>query len=835
MKKKTKIYLILIVFTLIIIFLGMKNGYLFGSNTDWFNQHTVFPEYFRNLFYETGNLIPNFAFNLGSGQNIFNFSYYGLLNPIVLISYFLPFIDMTIYLEIVNVIMIIVSVLLCFIWLKRNDLDDKSSVLGSILFLLATPLIYHAHRHFMFVSYMPFLLLGLIGIDLYFEKKYQSLLIISVFLMIMTSYYYSIGGLLVLAFYYIYNYLKNEKFSWLNFIKKGLCFLYPYLLGILLASFFLLPTIYVVLSGRGKSSTSVNFLSLIIPKFNFKTFLYDSYGLGLSIISMFALIFSIFSYKKERRFLSVICIIISVIPIFIYLLNGTLYIRSKVLIPFLPLFILLTTSFFKEITKIKTFHISLYIFLFLLILFISAFIDSSNWIFNLTLFFDSVITFFCLFMYQKRKKDIFLYMIIFGVSIINITINQSENYVSIKKYQDVNDPLYKNTTEKLNELNNNLFRMKQLDFNVPILNKVYGMNYYQTSLYSSIQNMYYHEFFRNFLGNSISNRNNLMNSSNSNLLFDTYMGILYVFGEEKSLGYEKIEGLEKEVYENKHAFPIMYTRSQSLSKEEFDKITYPYQTDLLLRNVIVDKKTLNTDASKIKKVDLSYKILDKDDFIIEKNKDGYRLEVLNKAKLEIEIQEDLTNQILFLDFYIDNEVSCKDGDRMITINGKVNKLTCKEWLYQNENYHFKYAIIEKGKNNILSIEIDKGIYEIKDINTYLLDYEEIEKLNDDINPFIFDKEKTKGDYISGSIVVEEDGYFVTSIPYDDGFTITVNGEKQDYELTNKAFVGFPIKKGSYDISITYHAPWLKEGKMLSLIGLGLFFVVILQDYKRKKR
>ena len=51
------------------------------------SQHIQFADYLRSLFYDTYNLLPNFAFNLGGGENIYNISYYGLFNPIILISY----------------------------------------------------------------------------------------------------------------------------------------------------------------------------------------------------------------------------------------------------------------------------------------------------------------------------------------------------------------------------------------------------------------------------------------------------------------------------------------------------------------------------------------------------------------------------------------------------------------------------------------------------------------------------------------------------------------------------------------------------------------------------
>ena len=47
---------------------------IFGSRVDWISQHSVLPDYFRRRFYQTGDLFPDIAWNLGGGQNIYNFS-----------------------------------------------------------------------------------------------------------------------------------------------------------------------------------------------------------------------------------------------------------------------------------------------------------------------------------------------------------------------------------------------------------------------------------------------------------------------------------------------------------------------------------------------------------------------------------------------------------------------------------------------------------------------------------------------------------------------------------------------------------------------------------------
>ena len=93
-RKDLLAYILLIAFAATIIAFVHKQGFLYGSQIDWINQHSVIPEYFRQKFYATGNLFPDFAMNLGAGQNIYTLSYYGMFNPIILISYLLPGVKM---------------------------------------------------------------------------------------------------------------------------------------------------------------------------------------------------------------------------------------------------------------------------------------------------------------------------------------------------------------------------------------------------------------------------------------------------------------------------------------------------------------------------------------------------------------------------------------------------------------------------------------------------------------------------------------------------------------------------------------------------------------------
>ena len=97
-------YVILAALTLFFCWMFCLRWGVFGAKVDWISQHSVIPDYFRKQFYETGNLFPEFAMNLGGGQNIYNYSYYGLYSPLFLLSYALPFVKMSTYVIVMEIL-----------------------------------------------------------------------------------------------------------------------------------------------------------------------------------------------------------------------------------------------------------------------------------------------------------------------------------------------------------------------------------------------------------------------------------------------------------------------------------------------------------------------------------------------------------------------------------------------------------------------------------------------------------------------------------------------------------------------------------------------------------
>lgn len=768
--KKDKLIIILFSFILGLIFIRS------GSSMDFLNQHIVFPNYLRELFYSSGKIIPSFIIHIGSGQNVFNIAYYGLFNPIIMISYLFPFIKMLDYIIISNIILYVLSNLLFYKFVSNKF---NNSLFLTLLFMLSGPILFQFHRHFMFVNYMPFLILALINID---NKKY-SRLIIDMFLIIMTSFYYSIPSILCIIIYYIY--INFDKFS----IKKFLKFIGYIFISILMASILLIPVIYSILSTR--SGVNSFDISLLIPNINLDNILYSGYSVGLTSICFISFIYLLFSKKKNNIFLFIIMSLICFIPINLYLLNGGLYVRGKCLIPFLPLFIYIIGILIKNIDDVDFKKFLLFVLFINLIVLIRYHV--------IIYYIDLVFILVLLFLYSKFKKKNILYIPIVLMSfIICIIYNIGENYFSRSYYKLLNSDYYIDTDYRVGNLINS-----NDSVNINSGNMI-------SSIYSSTINKYYSSLYHNVFKVNNSSINNMSLTSTSNPLFNRYMGIKYVYSDyDLGFPYRKISD---NLYEL-DVLPIGYVNSRCVNREYFESLEYPYYLDIISN--YVPGACSDKPVSSINEIDLDYSYELGNNSYIE---DG-KLYVNSDDIIKVHINDDMSGKLLFISVLDQFE---QEIDINMSINGQSNLLTHRGWLYPNNNNDFNYVL----SGNELEIKVSKGIYNISNIKTYIMDY----KFIDDYD--LFNMDVINSEKISGNISVRNSGYFILSIPYDKGFDIKVNGENIYYDEIN-GLIGFYLDKGYYDINIKYIAPGLNIGKCLSGLGLILFIGVVFIERRVK--
>lgn len=830
-------YLLLTGLTLFFCRMFVGRYGIFGAKVDWLSQHSVLPDYFRQQFYATGKLFPEFAANLGGGQNIYHFAYYGLYSPLILPSYLLPFVKMSDYIMAVSITGLIASVLLFYYWLKSRKTDTGTAFILSLMFLLAGPMIGQYSGQIMFVDYMPFLCLALIGVDRYFEQEKSGLFTVSVFLMIMTSFYFSIGGMLSLVLYGLHRYFEQRegnRGTVRSFLRDGLCFVRSMILAVLMSGFFLVPTALALTGGRSKEQNT-SFVSFFIPQITVERFAYSIYGIGLTTLVITVLLTGLLYRKVYEKVLTYGCVIVLVIPVFAYLLNGGLYIRDKVFIPFLPLLCYLISIYLEKCRKRELSFIAgivpyIITTIFVYIArnqFVSKGIGKSIW---KVLLAESILFLICYVLYcaikrhYKEMKEI-LMLALPSVICLAVTMNtfyqmKPDRYVSCKLYRDVTGEQNRQAVKEALKDDDGYYRTEQMgsdDENAADLNRIWDVEQNITSIYSSAYNPDYQTFRQKIFGLEEPFRNGMMQSVSKNPVFQRMMGVRYIVSDSDVPGYTLVKKCGTTgIYQNKDAAPVMYATDRVMTEEEYKKLAFPYNQTAFLEYAVVGEHTESSDQN----IMTAYAPVS--------------LKMANNRTTggadQKTIQQEGQKQILFLRFRVYNAHPNKDV--AVWINGIRNKLSAKDHVYYNENKTFIYAVPLKDGEDTISVTFGKGKYQLSHVQAYLGSLPERSELlyQSEIQ---VDKKQTEDNVIQGTIRVKKDGWFITSIPYDKHFKIYIDGKETEIQKVNTAFLGCKIESGNHELKIIYHAPGT-TGKVLSLIGIAGFVLVLVQEKRKQK-
>lgn len=841
---RSAVLLIILTFLLLvgIIMFIMNNGIVWGSNTDWKSQHFAIPEYFRTRFYETGDPFPDFAMQLGGGQNIFNFAYYGIGNPLFLPAYAMPWMPMSVYVQAMSMLLVLISSIMSYFFFKRH-FRPAVSLLLAFMFLCMGPLIYHSHRHIMFVNYLPFLFVLLYACRKKCDAKNSLLIIVMSCCIMCISFYYSIGSFLAAGAYMIYLELEaNAEISifriFKNIWKKILCAAS----GVICAAFLWLPALSAIISGREKTSVSVSLGQLLTPTIDLSLLLYSAYSAGLTSFVILSAIFVIRKGKIQDRFLAVIAISCTLFPIIPYLLNAMMYVDGKALIPFAPLLLILCGKLLSEKNIVKK-DIIIVIAIQCLMMIISLIVsDTSKMVFVIMLIETTLTSLVILYVLFSGKKKILKIYAAFTAFAVCISINSMENFVKKSDMENFHNPDIKAAVIDTLESDDGLYRFADstcIDMNV---NKIHRLDQLTTNMYSSVSNpeMRNFRFHTSYGENRI--RNNAIQVQPLNVVFNTLMGCRYrltkddniMFGETKTSQYGDFR-----VIKNENAFPLGYASAAVMSEDEFNKLESQLQPEALLRNIIIpaEGKGMTPENTRPLEVDFT-PIAGAEQITLA---DGlYTVNEPEKCfSVSIPLSEVIADKFLIVKVKADNRLGdiAEQSDILLTINGVKNKLTDPTWKYNNKNYDFTYVISSSEPTDSLELIFSEGYYTLSDFEVYTVDNTVLSDAMNNKDSLVIDRSKSTGDSLIGNIDVSRDGWFNISFPYDKGFSIKVDGNETGYNKTNTAFIGFPISQGSHCIEITYEAPLKKTGILVSLIGviLSALLLIITGIIDRKHR
>ena len=363
-------------------------------------------------------------------------------------------------------------------------------------------------------------------------------------------------------------------------------------------------------------------------------------------------------------------------------------------------------------------------------------------------------------------------------------------------------------------------------------NDGFRYNYSGLHMFSSIRNCNVSEVlnglgFRNAQVDGLT-----VDYMNNTLLMDSLMGVRYNVAEKnpQKYGFKKIAKAGKlYLYENKNALP-----AGIIAKGDITKFKMSYN------NPLIGQKNFLEGLTGQKYDDLYTEITPK---LV-----GVRNIVSPKPKAKtISLPKNSTNTPRYLEY----EVTIPAG-----MQAYFELLPAKD-VYKNFEFTTWATVTspkyDTGHKQILSLGpyCNLGIYnkeqkinftvkvdgrhdlKIKKPKVLLLNLNTYQQIVDQLQTqgveFQMNKRFAKAD-----VDLAQDSNIFTTIPYDQGWTLKIDGKKAPIKTVNKGFIQVHVPKGKHSIRLSYFPPGLKIG-IIMFISCSLLFVVFDIWYERRKR
>ena len=173
-------------------------------------------------------------------------------------------------------------------------------------------------------------------------------------------------------------------------------------------------------------------------------------------------------------------------------------------------------------------------------------------------------------------------------------------------------------------------------------------------------------------------------------------------------------------------------------------------------------------------------------------------------------------------------------DTLYYINESIDyyKETSKEIkVFDYKDFNEKFIINTRTDDEEYSIYIGYNNFHYDSFYAYTIDNEKFEKAAEIFNKNKVIIEDFEENYINGYINLEKDLTIYTSIPYDKGWQVYVNGKKTETFKIGNSLLGFDVLSGESIIELKYQSKGIVLGSIISITSV---IICIALSSKRKK-
>ncbi|MBQ8497068.1 MAG: YfhO family protein [Clostridia bacterium] len=192
-----------------------------------------------------------------------------------------------------------------------------------------------------------------------------------------------------------------------------------------------------------------------------------------------------------------------------------------------------------------------------------------------------------------------------------------------------------------------------------------------------------------------------------------------------------------------------------------------------------------------------------------------------------------------------------DGDIYMHLPGvRFSDMTSDCDVYVNGSYVGDYftnetwtvmniGTFEKGDSVRVELRFKGGKLYISRASTYLfyyIDYDAMNRAFDELSYASMYVQEHGNDYLKGTIELPEGQELIfTTIPYDEGWKVYIDGEEVAYEKALGALIAVPSTAGFHEIEFVYRPDCAVYGGMIALIGIAIFVLLIVWSRCRPLR
>ncbi len=816
------------------LFIGFLPVIVFNNSSLVFNGddfHQIYQFYLGAINKIQTNNFQFYDFSIGFGANVFAMAYY-LFSPFFLFTNFLNKNLVHQSFLYFNIIKIILLFIFTTKWAKEVFKHNTSVLIGGFIISFSGWVFSYLH---LYVFLDAFILYPLV---LYFIEKYLKenkiiCFVLTLSLIGMINYYFMYMFIPFICLYALIRTIELEYNTVNKIIQKGFKFVCLIFISIGISSFILIPCAYM-LSSNPRFSSDITLFSRIgkydlfkilsgffaptvdhestsifidLEKYNF-----IGWGGGASLYMMaisgvlLPLIFKLKNKIRKRSLIAVFILffIMIIFKSFWYLLQLNMESRWFYMICFMIAYGVMSINDEIEDGLIDNKYVfySFFVYvgiawIFYGISYVYTLTSDISRLFNI-LCFVSFIGILTLIYYVKKVKKLLVIILsleaIFSVNMLVLNDKPVDFKITEEVLKDDKIVEYLKRDKSFHRI---IYNDEYLgDFRYTTSNTPYENDFKGVSFYSTIYNSEMEDFLKRIKNNW------QMDQRYSSWDLYNLLSVKYIYGKsdikQVPFGYSFKEYYDDYyIYENKNFIELGFTYDKTISKDEFDKLTYLNQDLIMSEYLIVDEKSNNT-VGNIN--------------IIDYGKMGF--EDIRYYAFE--------NPLNNVNLYIEN------GN---IENTQVDMFYKEKLLYSGNFWQYNYLDFYIDKNTYVDLIIVSGNNENQkyDISLKVKPMDYYEKWFSERFKEKFYDVKYKNDVIEAKIDIDSDNKWVfTSIGYDKGWKVYVDGEKVETNKVQLGFLGFKLNKGSHSVKMVYEVPYLKVGLIVSSIS---FIILIYLNFK----